>query len=40
MEATGVYWITLYDILETADFDVYLVVPQKVRWFSAVNTSY
>ena len=22
MEATGVYWITLYDILETADFDV------------------
>ena len=27
MEATGVYWITLYDILETADFDVYLVNP-------------
>lgn len=27
MEATGVYWITLYDILEASGFDVYLVNP-------------
>ena len=27
MEATGVYWITLYDILEQSGFDVYLVNP-------------
>lgn len=27
MEATGVYWITLYDILEQAGFEVYLVNP-------------
>jgi transposase len=27
MEATGVYWITLYDILEEMGFDVYLVNP-------------
>lgn len=27
MEATGVYWITLYDILEESGFDVYLVNP-------------
>jgi len=27
MEATGIYWITLYDILEAAGFDVCLVNP-------------
>lgn len=27
MEATGVYWITLFDILEASGFDVYLVNP-------------
>lgn len=27
MEATGVYWITLFDILESSGFDVYLVNP-------------
>ncbi|WP_366184979.1 transposase [Flavobacterium ovatum] len=27
MEATGVYWITLYDILEAMEFDVTLVNP-------------
>lgn len=27
MEATGVYWLTLYDILESSGFDVYLVNP-------------
>jgi len=27
MEATGVYWITLYDVLEEMDFDVTLVNP-------------
>lgn len=27
MEATGIYWITLYDILEAIGFDVYLVNP-------------
>lgn len=27
MEATGVYWITLYDILEQSGFEVYLVNP-------------
>lgn len=27
MEATGIYWITLYDILEAMGFDVYLVNP-------------
>jgi len=27
MEATGVYWITLYDVLEQSGFDVYLVNP-------------
>src|SRR5205809_495747 len=27
MEATGVYWITLYDVLESMGFDVTLVNP-------------
>jgi transposase len=27
MEAMGVYWITLYDILEEYGFEVYLVNP-------------
>lgn len=27
MEATGIYWITLYDILEAMGFEVYLVNP-------------
>ena len=35
MEATGVYWLTLYDILESSGFDVYLVNPadsKKLAW--------
>jgi transposase len=27
MEATGIYWVTLYDMLEEAGFEVYLVNP-------------
>lgn len=31
MEATGVYWIALYEILEKNDFDVCLVNPKEVK---------
>lgn len=31
MEATGIYWVTLYDILEEAGFDVTLVNPSDTK---------
>ena len=31
MEATGIYWLSLYDKLETAGLDVYLVDPHGVK---------
>ena len=31
MEATGVYWIPLYDVLEKANFEVYLVNPAHAK---------
>ncbi len=33
MEATGIYWVTLYDILEEAGFDVCLVNPSDSKNF-------
>ena len=31
MEATGVYWVPVYDLLEAAGFEVYLVNPSHVK---------
>lgn len=31
MEATGVYWIPVYDLLEEAGLEVYLVNPRHVK---------
>jgi transposase len=31
MEATGIYWLTLYDKLEAAGIEVYLVDPHGVK---------
>jgi transposase len=38
MEATGVYWIPIYDILEKEGFDVWLVDPRKVKNVSGRKT--
>lgn len=38
MEATGVYWIPIYDILEKEKFDVWLVDPRKVKNVSGRKT--
>lgn len=38
MEATGIYWITLYDILESMDFDVCLVNPADSKNFPGRKT--
>lgn len=31
MESTGVYWVSLYDMIEQAGIEVYLVTPSQVR---------
>ena len=31
MEATGIYWVVLYDMLESAGFDVWLVNPKQTK---------
>ncbi len=38
MEATGVYWIPIYDVLEKEGFDVWLVDPRKVKNVSGRKT--
>lgn len=38
MEATGIYWCTLYDILEQAGFDVCLVNPSDTKNFPGRKT--
>jgi hypothetical protein len=38
MEATGIYWCTLYDILEQANFDVCLVNPSDTKNFPGRKT--
>jgi transposase len=38
MEATGIYWITLYDILESMGFDVCLVNPADCKNFPGRKT--
>ena len=38
MEATGIYWCTLYDILEQAKFDVCLVNPSDTKNFPGRKT--
>jgi len=38
MESTGVYWIPIYDILETRDFEVYLVNARHIKNVSGRKT--
>jgi hypothetical protein len=37
MEATGVYWIALYDLLEQAGMEVFWLIQQRPRMYQVVK---